>query len=46
MSKKFSLSAAELLEYQPNRYPFLMIDCVDEVVPGVSATLRHVWIWH
>ena len=37
MSKKFSLSAVELLEYQPNRYPFLMIDYVDEVVPGVSA---------
>ena len=37
MSKKFSLSAVDLLEYQPNRYPFLMIDYVDEVIPGVSA---------
>lgn len=33
----FSLNCVELLEYQPNRYPFLMIDHVDEVVPGVSA---------
>ena len=33
----FSLSCIELQEYQPNRYPFLMIDHVDEVIPGVSA---------
>lgn len=33
----FSLNCVELLEYQPNRYPFLMIDHVDEVIPGVSA---------
>jgi 3-hydroxyacyl-[acyl-carrier-protein] dehydratase len=31
------LSPSELLEYQPNRYPFLMIDVVEEVVPGESA---------
>ena len=37
MSKAFSLSALELLEYQPNRYPFLMIDHVSEVVPGEYA---------
>ena len=33
----FSLNYVELLEYQPNRYPFLMIDTVDEVIPGKSA---------
>lgn len=35
--KGFSLDAMELLQYQPNRYPFLMIDYVTEVIPGVSA---------
>lgn len=33
----FSLNYVELMEYQPNRYPFLMIDYVDEVIPGKSA---------
>jgi 3-hydroxyacyl-[acyl-carrier-protein] dehydratase len=33
----FSLSHIELQKFQPNRYPFLMIDCVDWVEPGVSA---------
>ena len=33
----FSLDCVQLQEYQPNRYPFLMIDHVDEVIPGVSA---------
>ena len=31
------LGPSELLEYQPNRYPFLMIDVVEEVVPGEFA---------
>ena len=35
--KKFSLTSIELQEYQPNRYPFLMIDFVDEVLPGKYA---------
>lgn len=35
--KGFSLDAVQLLKYQPNRYPFLMIDYVTEVIPGVSA---------
>ena len=35
--KKFSLNHIELQEYQPNRYPFLMIDYVTEVFPGKSA---------
>lgn len=35
--EKFSLNCVELQEYQPNRYPFLMIDHVDEVVPGKYA---------
>jgi 3-hydroxyacyl-[acyl-carrier-protein] dehydratase len=33
----FSLNCVELQEYQQNRYPYLMIDHVDQVVPGVSA---------
>ncbi len=35
--EKFSLDCTELQEYQPNRYPFLMIDHVEEVVPGKYA---------
>jgi 3-hydroxyacyl-[acyl-carrier-protein] dehydratase len=35
--KAFSLNSVELQEFQPNRYPFLMIDVVEEVVPGKSA---------
>lgn len=33
----FALSPEELLRFQPNRYPFLMIDVVEEVEPGVYA---------
>ena len=33
----FGLSPIELLEYQPNRYPFLMIDRVTDVLPGSYA---------
>jgi len=33
----FSLDFMELQEYQQNRYPYLMIDYVDEVIPGKSA---------
>ncbi len=33
----FSLNGVELQRYQPNRYPFLMIDCVDQVIPGKMA---------
>lgn len=33
----FSLNGIELQRYQPNRYPFLMIDHVDQVVPGKIA---------
>jgi 3-hydroxyacyl-[acyl-carrier-protein] dehydratase len=33
----FSLNCVELQEYQPNRYPFLMIDYVEHVVPGKFA---------
>ncbi len=35
--KKFSLNAEELKKYQPNRFPFLMIDRVTEVLPGKYA---------
>ncbi len=31
------LDSVALQEYQPNRYPFLMIDVVEEVIPGLSA---------
>jgi len=31
------LSKKEILEYQQNRSPYLMIDFVDEVIPGKSA---------
>lgn len=33
----FSLNCVELQEFQPNRYPFLMIDHVENVVPGKFA---------
>ena len=33
----FSLNAIELQKYQQNRYPYLMIDHVDEVIPGKSS---------
>lgn len=36
-NKKIVLNAIELQKYQPNRFPFLMIDYVTEVIPGVSA---------
>jgi len=35
--KGFSLDYIQLQEYQPNRYPFLMIDYVEEVIPGKYA---------
>ena len=31
------LNKNEILEYQQNRFPYLMIDFVDEVVPGISS---------
>ena len=34
---KKSLNSFELLEYQPNRYPFLMIDHVTKFIPGKYA---------
>ncbi len=37
INKKKKLDSTELLEYQPNRYPFLMIDYVTVVVPGKLA---------
>lgn len=33
----FSLNSVELLRFQPNRYPFLMIDEVTHVIPGKTA---------
>ena len=33
----FSLDAQELQDFQPNRYPFLLIDGVSEVLPGKYA---------
>ena len=37
MNDSFSLNPQELQEYQPNRYPFLMIDKVTDVLPGKYA---------
>lgn len=37
MQSGFQLDYNELQKYQPNRYPFLMIDFVTDVVPGVHA---------
>ena len=37
INKKRKLNSIELLDYQPNRYPFLMIDYVTMVVPGKFA---------
>lgn len=34
---RITLDAVELMKYQPNRYPFLLIDRVTEVIPGKSA---------
>ena len=34
---QFSLNSYELLDYQPNRYPYLMIDFVTCVEPGKFA---------
>ena len=36
--KKKTLNSLELLDYQPNRYPFLMIDSVTDYNPGKFAT--------
>lgn len=35
--KTFSLDAVQLQNFQPNRYPFLLIDRVTEVCPGKYA---------
>ena len=37
MESPLSLDAEELQRFQPNRFPFLMIDRVTEVVPGRYA---------
>lgn len=35
--RSLKLDSVELQRFQPNRYPFLMIDYVDECVPGEFA---------
>lgn len=35
--RRFALDEVKILNYQPNRYPFLLIDRVTEVIPGKSA---------
>ena len=37
MSEIYSLNGQELQRFQPNRYPFLMIDRVTSVSPGIYA---------
>lgn len=36
-NQSFTLDIHGIHEYQRNRFPFLMIDKVDEVIPGISA---------
>ncbi len=36
-AKPFRLEMPDILEYQKNRFPYLMIDVAEEVVPGESA---------
>lgn len=36
-SEGFTLNAEELKRYQPNRYPFLLVDRITEVIPGKRA---------
>ena len=35
--KSYSMNSIEVMKFQPNKYPFLLIDHVDEVIPGKSA---------
>ena len=35
--KKLHLDLIGIQEYQQNRYPYLLVDVAEEVVPGVSA---------
>ena len=35
--KKLRLDLNGILEYQQNRYPYLLIDIAEEVIPGKSA---------
>jgi 3-hydroxyacyl-[acyl-carrier-protein] dehydratase len=37
MDQPFSLSAIEIQKYQQNRYPYLYVDRITEVVPGKYA---------
>ena len=35
--QSMKLDIKGILEYQQNRYPYLLVDIVEEVIPGVSA---------
>ena len=35
--QSMKLDIKGILEYQQNRYPYLLVDVVEEVIPGVSA---------
>ena len=35
--KSMKLDIKGILEYQQNRYPYLLVDVAEEVIPGVSA---------
>ena len=35
--QRMKLDIKGILEYQQNRYPYLLVDIVEEVIPGVSA---------
>jgi len=45
-NKIFALNSQELLDYQPNRYPFLMIDAVTRVKPGEFANGFKNFTWN
>lgn len=44
--EKFSLNCVELLEFQQNRYPFLLVDHIEEVVPGKYAKGHKNLTWN
>lgn len=46
MDNEIRLNSQQLLDYQPNRYPFLMIDIVEAVIPGVSARGFKNFTWN
>lgn len=44
--EKISLNHSQLLKYQQNRYPFLLIDNIEEVLPGKYALGHKNLTWN